>query len=278
MRSAPNRTRWIALAEFLGGGAAIAGALLMPNAWTGHTLTLPALLAGGLLASGLVCCVMGVGTLLALLSGPSYSPALQRGEPPVARWTVDADTWRAFVELNDALDRQKGAIRNVLPIGDLPTTGVEIVVAPDGVCIGPDFYKMKGLNAEEGPYWLAGPPPYFEFRIIIRGRSVHRWIVRYPIAPGAEDQAERARAHFVSLWPEPPTPAVLRRRRNVALVIAGAGLAAFVGPLLTIPMMASRGAPDLLWNVVVAVGLMALPAGLFVALFSHRELARSRSR
>ena len=271
MRNKLTRKRMIALTEFLGGAAALAVALLMLDGGTGK---LQPILQGVLLAGGLLVCVVGLLSLLLLL--PSQSPSLKRGEQPVARWTVDAETWRAFAELNDALDRQKGAVPNIVPLSDLPTTGVEIVVARDGVCIGPHFHRMKSLDSTQGPYWLPGPPQYFEFRIVIQTQSTHRWTMRFPIAPGAQDQAERARVHFVSLWPPPrqsPSPEILRRRRNIALVIAGLSLPAFAGALLIIPMMAGRGALEVLLNIVAALSLLAGFAGLFLAFFWHRALA-----
>jgi len=152
-------------------------------------------------------------------------------------------------------------------------------VARDGVCIGPHFHRMMKLDSTAGPYWLPGPPQYFEFRIVIQARSIHRWTMRFPIAPGAQDQAERARVHFVSLWPpprQPPPPEILRRRRNIALVVAGLSLAAFAIALLIIPMMADRSALELLLNIMAAVGLLAGFAGLFLAFIWHRTLAASR--
>ena len=284
MRKNQNWKRVIALTVFLAGAAAMTVALIMPDS-TGKTFTqqtgLLGVLRGALLFVGFVACGGGILTLLALLlSGPSQSPALQRGERPIARWTVDAETWRAFMELNDALDRQKGAVRNSAPRNDLPptTTDVEIVVAPDGVCIGPDFYRMKSLSAEDSFYWLPGPPQYFEFRTIIRGQSIHRFLLRFPIARGAQDQAELARVHFASLRVPPPSPETLRRWRNIALVIAGLSLVAFVGAHLIIPMVAGRGGLEMLLNIVYEGSLVTGITSLFLAVIGQRILIGSRPR
>lgn len=277
-----------ALAQFLAGAVAMTVALMT---WDGGTLSgftlpavlqpvlpavVPALLWGALLVGGLLACVTGI--LALLLSGPSQSPSLQRGEQPVARWTVDAETWRAFVELNDALDRQKGAVPNSAPRSDLPTTGVEIVVAPDGICIGPNFYATPLLSAEDDFFWLPGPPQYFEFRTIIRGGSIHRFLLRFPIARGAEVQAELARVHFALLREPPPPPETRRRWRNIALVVAGLSLATFVGALQITPMVAGRGSLEMLLNIVSVVGLVTFMTSLFLAVIWQRTLVGSRPR
>lgn len=283
MRNNPNRKRMIALAVFLAGAAAMTVALMVPDsAGRGFTQQtgLLGVLRGALLSVGFMACGWGILTLFILLpSGPSQSPSLQRGERPIARWTVDAETWRALVELNDALDRQKGAVRNSAPRSDLPpTTGVEIVVAPDGVCIGPDFYGLPTLSVEDDFYWLPGPPQYFEFRTIIRGRSIHRFLLRFPIARGAQDQAVLARTHFASLREPPPQPETLRRWRNIALVVAGSSLAAFAGFLLITPMVEGRGGLEMLLNIVTAVGLFTGLASLFLAVIWQRTLVGNRPR
>lgn len=283
MRHNTTHKRVIALTIFLAGAAAMTVALIMPDStgriFTPHTGLL-GVLQGVLVFVGFMAC--GWGILSLLLSGPSrpsQSPSLQRGERPIARWTVDAETWRAFVELNDALDRQKGAVPNSAPRSDLPpATGVEIVVAPDGVCVGPDFYAIPLLSAEDDFYWLPGPPPYFEFRTIIRGRSIHRFLLRFPIARGAEDQAVLARTHFASLRQPPPPPETLRRWRNIALVVAGLSLVAFVGALLITPMVEGRGGLEMLLTIVYVVGLVAFMTGLFLAVIWQRILVGSRPR
>jgi hypothetical protein len=279
MRHNPAHKRVIALAIFLAGGAAITVALMTSVSGTGRGFTRPAVLQAVLLVGGFMACGWAVIDLLVLLPRkPSQAPSLQRGELPIARWTVDAETWRAFMELNGALDRQKGAVRNAAPRSDLSTTGVEIVVAPDGVCVGPDFYGIPTLSAEEGPYWLPGPPPYFEFRMIVRGRATHRWLLRFPIAHEAEDQAELARTHFASLRPQPPPPQILWGRRDIALVVAGLSLVAFVGALLITPVVAGRGSLEMLLTIVTVVGLGAGLTSLFLAFIWHRTLAEGRPR
>jgi hypothetical protein len=280
MRNNPNRKRMIALAVLLVGAAAMTVAL-MPDS-TGRGFTQPGLLGvlrGALLTVGFMACGWGILTLLLLPPGGlSQSPSLQRGERPIARWTVDAETWRAFVELNAALDRQKAAVPNSAPRSDLPPTDVEIIVAPDGVCIGPDFYATPLLSAEDDFYWLPGPPQYFEFRTIIRGGSIHRFLLRFPIARGAEGQAELARVHFASLRQPPPQPETLRRWRNIALVVAGLSLAAFVGAHLITPLVAGRGALELLLNIMTVVGLVTFMTSLFLAVIWQRTLVGSHPR
>lgn len=283
MRHDTTHKRVIALTIFLAGAAAMTVALMMPDS-TGRSFTpltgLQGVLQGALLAIGFMACGWGILILLLLLSsGPSQSPSLQRGERPIARWTVDAETWRAFMELNDALDRQKGAVPNSAPRSDLPpTTGVEIVVAPDGVCIGPDFYAIPPLSEEDDFYWLPGPPSYFEFRTIIRGRSIHRFLLRFPIARGAEGLAVLARTHFASLREPPPPPETLRRWRNIAFVVAGLSLVAFVGALLITPMVEGRGGLEMLLTIVSVVGLVTCMTSLFLAVIWQRILFGSRPR
>ena len=282
MRHNTTNKRVIALTVLLAGAAAMTVALLMPDS-AGRTFTqqtgLLGVLRGALLFVGFMACGWGILTLYFLLSsGPSQSPSLKRGERPIARWTVDAETWRAFVELNGALDGQKGAVPNSAPRSDLPTTGVEIVVAPDGICIGPDFYGMTRLSAEDDFYWLPGPPQYFEFRTIIRGKSIHRFLLRFPIARGAEDQAELTRVHFASLREPPPPPETRRRWRNIALVVAGLSLAAFVGALQITPMVAGRGGLEMLLNIVYVVSLVTFMTSLFLAVIWQRTLVGSRPR
>jgi hypothetical protein len=155
---------------------------------------------------------------------------------------------------------------------------VEIVVAPDGVCVGPDFYATPLLSAEDDFYWLPGPPPYFEFRTIIRGGSIHWLLLRFPIAPDAQDQAERARVHFASLRQPPTPPETLRRWWSIALVVAGLSLAAFVGALQITPTVAGHGVLEMLLNLVTAVCMVAAMTSLLLAVIWQRSLFGNRPR
>ena len=261
----------------VGGGAALTGGLLMPEGAPGLVLQpmfKAVLLVGGFLSGG-----TGLLTSLGLFwTKPRHSPSLQRGEQPIERWTVDAETWQAFVKLNDELDGRRGALSNVLSLSELPATGVEIVVAPDGVVIGPEFFGISGLAAEEGPFWMEGPPPYFEFRFVIRAKSTHRFLLRFPSAPVADGQAARVWTHFTSLREQATPPLQLRRWRNIALVVAGCGAVIFAAALLIAPMVADQGRLEVLMTILTVVGFVAGMTGLFLAVIWQRVLVGSKAR
>ena len=69
--------------------------------------------------------------------------ALSRGESVLARWHVDASSWRAFVELSRTLDREANALTNELEIREpLPAEGIEVIVGESAADIGGSVHSL----------------------------------------------------------------------------------------------------------------------------------------
>lgn len=195
---------------------------------------------------------------------------IQRGEGIIARWTVDETTWRDFIKLNARLVDEQGFYRhNIGHIFEaVPSNGIEVVVTDRAVCVGDDIQLLS--DASSGILWLAGPPPYMEFRGSYYSKSgLHRWALRFPTVPGAEGEAAKVRSYF--------TPQIKaynpRIRRNTALIASAFFILLFVAALL---LRESVTQVEILVGMAVGGAIFGL-ASLLFALIWHIEL-RKRQR
>lgn len=197
---------------------------------------------------------------------------LLRGDGVIARWQVDAASWQAFVRNEETHDLQPGRRANLLSYRDMPASGdVEIIVGRDALLIGGEFHAMsrRGLANLYGPHWLPGSPACIQFDLtafVSGGTHAMRWVLRFPVARGAEHQARQVIAHFQS-----PSPRKLARNpersRNRALLCAGLGGIAFVTALVLRDWVDAQD-----WLAGIAVlGVLAALACLILALFWHLE-------
>lgn len=189
----PQRSRNIALVTLLCAVCAMAAGFAMPDAAPGFTPQF-ALRAGGFM----VAMFAAVVALIRVGDARRFA-RMARGEGVIARWTVDPRSWRAFVEMSRAMDRQENAEGNRLDLTrEPPDLGVEVVVGDNAICVGGDFHSLaKNATVSIHPSWM-------EFRELVAGGETQTVavVVRFPMAPGAEHHAQRIQDHYHSVYDE----------------------------------------------------------------------------
>lgn len=171
-------------------------------------------------------------TLRYALGTPRNSEAVVskfRNQPGnLARWTVDAGRWQAFIQLNERLNAQPYS-GYFLPNKNLEVRGgVEVVVGESAVLIGDEIHSLQGaIQVSESE----GPPPtlLFEWATIPAADTgpSYTQVARVPIGAGAEADAARVLAHYAQIGRER-----LKRwqdqapfRRNICLAVLAVSLA-----------------------------------------------------
>lgn len=140
----PRRWRTIALCALLLGVALLVAAFKLPQAWAGD----------GARAALFFMALFGV------LYGPfgawsahraaRAQASLQRGDDVLARWRVDAPTWRAFLDMETGLAGKPGVLPNELPTDEqAPAEGLEIVVGQEAIAIGNSVHVLPRHGAPE---------------------------------------------------------------------------------------------------------------------------------
>ncbi len=121
---------------------------------------------------------------------------MQRGEGVLATWTVSATEWNRFLELNQRLDREGKGGANCLDLTAPPDKGVEVVVSDNAIYVGGEFHSIE-KNAT-----VVVNATYMEFRQVIANPngSDYRHLFRFPIAAGAQPQAERVRRAYATAY------------------------------------------------------------------------------
>jgi hypothetical protein len=192
----PRRSRDIALGILFGGAATLIAtrAIVEPAAeGTGHVLLVIAVSAMTLAAIALPIFELESRRL----------ERLRRGEDVIARWRVSREEWERFVAQEPARDAVEGARVNIItgPVRG-NADGVDVVVGTTGVIVNDEFHSMPHVSLKRtcGPFWIDGSPPCLEFRV-----SAHttvdvasEWALRFPIAAGAEADAQRVVAFYSS--------------------------------------------------------------------------------
>jgi hypothetical protein len=116
---------------------------------------------------------------------------LARGEGVLARWTVDPETWRRTGERCLQAGAQRDAPRNSIVAYDQPPAGgMEVAVLDNAIFVGDEFHALEpdhGITVRVEDGWIGFDPWHQEG---------DNWMVRVPIARGAEAQAQRVAAHF----------------------------------------------------------------------------------
>ncbi|MEO8754662.1 MAG: hypothetical protein ABI624_18490 [Casimicrobiaceae bacterium] len=182
---------------------------------------LPAAMAGdsvrtGLFAYGLTALIFGaLGALTAHLAARAQE-ALARGDDVIARWHIDAATWRAFAALDGRRNSEPHALHNALSIRDtVPAEGIEVIVGKSAVQIDESVHPLPRHGAPEitRAQLVSDSPDYVELQLLYPGgghgasgvpQGPTRMALRFPVAPKSWRDARRVVAHFSGVLPGEP--------------------------------------------------------------------------
>lgn len=202
----PHRWRNIALAFFASGIVATPAPFLLPEAAAGDTAR------GLLFIYGVMALLFGGGTALFRQFEVRAQKSLLRGENIIARWRVDAVTWRDFVALNHRINQEDGVLLNELtlyPPKDVPADGIEVIVGENAAQIHDSIHALPRRGTPEITHAELNTsrvrPSYIEFLLYYPGggqgasgvpRPPVRTALRFPVSPSALRDAERVVAYY----------------------------------------------------------------------------------
>ena len=198
----PQLERNIGLGFALAGAAVVVVAhRLPPGALGGHARSLGWLV-------GLTGVLFGGGSAFVAQLNARGKSALRQGRDVLARWTVDGDDWRRFVEMNARLNQESNALVNAhSPRAEAPPGGVEVIVGKGGVLIDGDFHDLprRGTPRITHAGLRPGRPNLLDIGLEFPGgvagvsgvpSSATRSALRFPIAPSAEAAAAAVINHY----------------------------------------------------------------------------------
>lgn len=269
----PRRWRNVGLAFFASGIVAAAAPFLLPEAGAGDTAR------GVLFICGTMAVLFGGGTALFRHFDAHAHARLRRGEQIIARWQVDAETWRKFLALNHRMAETDGIPVNMLDIPDeVPEDGLEVIVAEYGIEIGGDFHHLprRGAPRIERAYLREGDPACIVLVVKYPGggygaSGVPRpatWLsLRFPVQPGVRHDARRVLAHYLAMEEESrPRPGIAlrnpRQSRTVALVVLALCAVSFAIGLLMHHELGLIGMLMAIVGAIVGIGAAIILAAV----------------
>ena len=202
--------RTAALLWALSGLAAGAGAFLLPGP------TAPEWARASLVAYALTAVIFGLASALWSHAALRAGQALRNDDEVLARWRVDAATWRRFVARNAELNQAPGALGNELSIRDaVPDAGVEVVVGREAVEIDGSIHPLplRGPPEVTEAFLVQDAPDYVELQLRYPAggggasgvsRAPTCSALRFPVAPASWRDARAIVAHFNRLTPQKP--------------------------------------------------------------------------
>lgn len=207
----PHCWRNIGLAFFASGIVTLMAAYLLPEAVAGNAAR------SILIVYGMTALLFGGGTALFRHFDARAKAALARGADIIARWHVDAKTWRAFIAHNEMLNQESGALINELSIREaVPADGIEVIVGKTAIEIDGSIHALQRGTPEITHAELNTSrvrPSYVELQLYYPGgghgtsgvpRSATRSVLRFPVAAGAQREAEWVVAHYGGKQPVKP--------------------------------------------------------------------------
>lgn len=208
----PGLWRNAALALAASGPIAIAAALILPE---GPATDLPRAIG---FAFGAMAVVFGGFAALFMHLDLRAKRALDRGEDVLARWHVEATTWRDFIALSRELDQAPDALRNELSLGEETSAdGIDVVAGKSAIEIDGSIHRLpiRGTPEITGAQFNESRirPSYIELDLYYPGggygasgvpQSPTRTCLRFPVPPGANADAERLVAHYGGSTPGTP--------------------------------------------------------------------------
>jgi len=167
-----------------------------------------------LFAYGLTAVIFGSASALWSHQGARAQDALLRGDDLIARWRVDAATWRAFIARNGELNQAPGALVNALSVRDaIPDNGVEIIVGRDAIQIDDSIHQVPARGTPEVTHaeLISDRPDYVELQLLYPGgghgasgvpRGPTRMVLRFPVTSKSWHDARAVIAHYSGLSPQ----------------------------------------------------------------------------
>lgn len=204
----PSFWRATALAWAASGPVAGAAAVALPEAPDGLRIALA--------IYGLTALVFGLASAFWSHRALQAQRSLQSDGNVLARWRVDAATWRKFIARNGELNQAPGALLNELAIRDtVPGHGIEIVVGREAVQIDESIHEvpLRGTPEVTQAALVQDAPDYIELQLLYPGgghgasgvpRMPTRTALRFPVVPASWRDARAVVAHFNRLTPQQP--------------------------------------------------------------------------
>ncbi|MBA2435743.1 MAG: hypothetical protein H0V54_11810 [Chthoniobacterales bacterium] len=204
-----QRSRTVALAFFLSGWVACAAAFLLP---------LPARLnwiQTVLFIYGSSAILFGGGTALFRHFDVRAKAALARGENVIARWWVEPESWREFVEQDRSSSGGAEFLPNELSFPNaVPEEGVEVVVGKNAVQVGESIHRLTGGIPEVTAAILHDSRPgVVELQLYYPGgghgasgvpHAPRRATLRFPVGRGYWKEAGAVVSHYRGDAPREP--------------------------------------------------------------------------
>ena len=200
----PVLWRNVALAFVAAGPVAIAVAMQLPegaasNATRGITSMF-----------GMMAIIFGACAALFAHLDVRAKQSLTLGEDILARWRIDAATWREFVALDSELNRSPDAYRNELQIREqVSAEGIVVIAGKTAVEIDGDIHRLPSRGTPEITHAEFNEsrirPSYIELHLYYPGgetgasgvpHSATRTALRFPVPAGAKFDAERLVAQY----------------------------------------------------------------------------------
>ena len=196
----PGRSVLICAAMAIGGSLSVWSGAAEMNA-LGHETPSTALRIG----VGLLAAILGTLFLFNFVWGMRVIAAMRRGRDVIARWTVPAQTFDRFREI----DRQLGTTErdnDYRVPRRTPARGMDVVFSTDGVLIGDTFFGLASTGLSRFTHVWVRPsnPPVIEFGTMLTSvvaephARLHRsaGVLRVPVARDAHAEAGRVIRHF----------------------------------------------------------------------------------
>jgi hypothetical protein len=194
----PRRRRNVALLFLVLGPVLVVAVLWLPKGAIDETLLVICILVG------VVLTLLGALVALDAQIDVRNEANLQDGKDVLARWHIDAASWRAFIALNEELNRGTGAYPNELSIrGEIPAQGIDVMVGKSAARIDGNIYRLStrfALQITRAEFKEYGDLPSCVELDLYTPSGLHvdarRSCLRFPVAPDAQRDAERVVAYF----------------------------------------------------------------------------------
>ena len=209
----PRRWRNIALAVFVSGIVIVTIPFLLPDEEAFNTVHYVILICGAT--------AIPISGAFAYFNHAAMraKESLARGEDIIARWRVDAATWRAFIAHNYNLGAESGLLNELsLAIRDeVPAGGIEVIVGKEAIEVDGSIYPLprRGTPAITHAELNISRvrPSFIELHLYYPGggtgasgvpRAPTCTALRFPVAADALRDADRVVAHFRGDLPGEP--------------------------------------------------------------------------